>query len=162
MGYKYAFQEFNKETMARACGSNLKISLKKTVETAKVLKGKKVSTAINFLEKVIELKAVVPYKRYKAEVGHKRGKGIDTGGFPTLVAKEILSLIKSAQKNASEAEINGELYVLSVSARKGTSRYHPSRYSGRSMKSTSLEVIIGLKEKKVVKPELVKSEVAKK
>lgn len=159
MVYKYSFQEFNKETMARASGTNLKISLKKTVETAREIQGKKVSTVIDFLEKVQDLKAVVPYRKYRAEVAHKRGKGIDTGGFPTIVAKELLVLIKSAQKNAIEAEISGDLFVLSVSGRKGNSRYHPGRHSGRSMKATNVEVIVGLKEKKATKKV---AEVAKK
>lgn len=153
MAYKYSYQNFDGETMARANGSNLTISLKKTVETAREVRGKKVSTAIDYLEKVIDTKAVVPYRRYRAEMGHKRGTGIDTGGFPVKVATEILRLLKSAQKNAADLELGENLYVLSVSGRKGASRYKPGRYSGRMAKSTSLEVVIGPKPKKEVKKE---------
>lgn len=148
MVYKYSFQEFDKQTMARSSGTNLKISLKKTVETATAIQGKKVSTVIDFLEKVTNLKAVVPYRKYRAEMAHKRGKGIDTGGYPVKVAEELLRLIKSAEKNASEQEISDTLYLLSVSSRKGSTRYHPGRYSGRSQKSTSVEIIVGVKTKK--------------
>jgi large subunit ribosomal protein L22 len=149
--YKYAYEAFNKETMAKACSINAKVSLKKSVELAKAVKTKKVKSAINYLERVKEQEAVVPYTRYNAEMAHKRGKGIDTGGYPIKVADEFLKLIKSAQKNAEESEISGELYVLSASARKGIARYHSGRYAGRSMKSTNIEIIIGLKEKKTVK-----------
>ncbi len=145
--YKYAFEAFDKQTMARACGSNLSISLKKTVEVAKTIRGKKVKNVISYLESVVEQKAVVPYRKYRAEMGHKKGAGIDTGGYPVTVAKELLKMIKSAQKNASEQEISGELYLLSLSARKGGARYHYGRYSGRKMKSTNVEVIVGVKEK---------------
>ena len=128
MTYNYAFQNFDKNTMARSHGANLTISLKKTVETAKELSGKKVSTAIDYLEKVADLKAVVPYRKYRGEMGHKRGKGIDNGGFPVKVSNEIVSLLKSAQKNADDLGLEGNLYVLSVSCRKGVSRYKPGRY----------------------------------
>jgi large subunit ribosomal protein L22 len=146
MANNYSFQNFNKEVMARASSQNVSISLKKTVETAREVRGKKVSSVINFLEKVTEQEAVVPYRKYRAEMAHRRGKGIDTGGFPVKVAQEILRLVKSAQKNATEQEIAGDLYLLAISATKGTNRYHAGRYSGRKMKSTNLEVVVGLKD----------------
>ena len=146
MTQKYAFEEINKETMAVASARNLMISMKKSVELAREVRGKRVKVAIDYLERVIEKKAVVPYRRYKQEVAHQRGKGIDTGGYPVNVAKEILRLLKSAQKNAQDKELGDNLYVVSVSARKGTSRYHPGRYMGRRMKSTNLEVVVGVRK----------------
>lgn len=146
MAYKYSFEGFNKETMARASSQNVAISLKKSVETAKALKGKKVSTAIDYLQKVIAQKAVVPYTRYNAEMGHKRGKGIMAGGFPVKVAEEFLRLVKGAEKNADNLEISGELVVINASVRKGTGRYHYGRYMGRKMKSTNVEVTVGIKQ----------------
>jgi large subunit ribosomal protein L22 len=101
------------------------------------------------LEGVINKETVVPYRRYRAEMAHKKGKGIDTGGFPVSVAKEVLRLLKSAQKNALEKELSEEnLYVISASARKGPSRYHYGRYSGRKMKSTNVEIVVGERDKK--------------
>ena len=144
--HKYSYQDYDKTNMARASGNNLKISLKKTVEVCKAIKGKKLKTALDFLEKVTNQEAVVPYTRYKREVAHKRGKGIDTGGYPKNVATELLKLIKSAQKNAQERELGDDLYVMSASCRKGISRYHNGRYLGRKMKSTNVEIIVGIKE----------------
>jgi large subunit ribosomal protein L22 len=148
MANNYSFQNFDKETMARSSGTNLKISLKKSVEVLKAIRGKKVSTVINYLNDVINQKAVVPYTRYNSEMPHKRGKGIYAGGYPVHVAKEVLVLVKNAQKNALEQEISGELYVISASARKGTQRYHFGRYSGRKMKSTNVEIIVGVRGNK--------------
>lgn len=160
MAYKYSYEAFNKETMARASSTNLQISLKKTVETANAVKGKKVVTAISYLEKVMDEKVPVPYKRYTMAIAHRPGKGISTGGYPVKVAKELIRLINAATKNAKEQEISGELYVLSVSGRKGTTRYHPGRYQGRVMKSTNLEVIVGTRS--VSKKAVQKKEVASK
>lgn len=165
MAYKYSYESFNKETMARASSTNQHISLKKTVETANAVKGKRVITAVAYLEKVMDEKVPVPYKRYTMGIAHRPGKGISTGGYPVNVAKEMIRLIKAAAKNASELEISGELYVISVSGRKGTTRYHPGRYQGRKMKSCNLEVIIGSRAKKETKKEVkkeTKKEVAKK
>ena len=96
------------------------------------------------------------------EMAHRRGKGIDTGGFPVNVAKEFLVLIKSAQSNAKEKELGEDLRVVSVSARKGTSRYHYGRYMGRKMKTSNVEVVLGVnKVVKAVKPTTKKSTIKK-
>ncbi len=146
MAYKYSFQNFDKETMARASATNLSISLKFSVETLKQIRGKKVSAAISFLKEVIAQKTPVPYNRYGAEMAHRRGKGISTGGFPVKVAEEVLKLVESAAKNASEQELGEKLYIISASARKGTTRYHYGRYSGRQMKSSNVEIVVGGKK----------------
>lgn len=156
MAYAYSFQNYDNSSMARSSGSNLSVSLKKSVEACKSIQGKKVTTAIDFLEKVINQKAVVAYTRYNQEMAHKRGKGISTGGYPVNVAKELLRLIKSAQKNAIDKELGENLVVLSASSRKGASRYHYGRYSGRKMKSTNLEIVVGQKTKKPVTKEVSK------
>lgn len=146
MAYHYSFQEFEKETMARSSAANLPISLKKTVETLNAIRGQKVSSAINYLERVSKEEAVVPYRRYNQEMAHKRGRGIATGGFPINVAKAVLKLLKSAQKNASEQEISGEIRIISASARKGSTRYHYGRYSGRKQKATNVEIVVGVRK----------------
>ena len=61
--------------MARASGNNLTISLKKTVEVCKAIKGKKLKTALDFLEKVTKQEAVVPYTRYKRGSSPQKRKG---------------------------------------------------------------------------------------
>jgi large subunit ribosomal protein L22 len=139
----YSFQNYNPETMARSSASNLSISLKKTVEIMHEIQGKKVSYVIAYLGNVTKLKLAVPYKRFKKEMPHR--KGMAAGGFPVNAATDILKLVKSAEKNAQERGITGELRVLSASARKGIARYHPGRYQGRKMKATHVEIIVGVK-----------------
>ncbi len=154
--YKYSYQG-DKSAVALSSGTSLTISLKKTVETAKAIKGKSVSYALHYLEEVTKEKKVVPYTRYKAEMGHKRGKGIDSGGFPVNVAKELLRLVKSAQSNAKEKELGDSLKIVSVSARKGPTRYIAGRYSGRKTKSTNVEIVLAAAAKKTVKAPTKKS-----
>ncbi len=146
MVYKYSYQGYDNQTMARASSQNVAISLKKSVEVAKSIKGKKVNDAIDYLEKVSEKTVAVPYTRYVAEMAHRKGKGISTGGYPLKAVAEFLRLIKSAQKNASEKEMSEDLVIISASVRKGTNRYHYGRYSGRKMKSTNVEIIVGAKK----------------
>ena len=151
MAYNYSYQGYDKETMARANNSNVHISMKKTVETARFIRGKKLSTAIKVIEGVIDQKVVVPYKKYRYETAHRRGKGIDTGGYPVNVARELLRLLKAVEKNASEKELGEKLYVISLSCRQGTGRYHNGRMMGRKMKSTNVEVVVGERKSPEVK-----------
>ena len=143
---KYAFENINKETMAKASSRNLSISTKKSVETCKFIRNKKVDSAIYALEMVLEKKMAIPYTRFFQESAHQKGRGIDNGGYPINVVKEVLRLLKAAKKNASEAEISGTLYVISASARQGPSRLKMGRYPGREAKNTHLEIIVGVKE----------------
>ncbi len=147
MAYKYAFQDYNKESMARGCRRNVKISLKKSVELARVLRGMKVECAEKYLGDIIRLKRPVPYKRYFQEMAHQRGKGVATGGFPVKAAKEFLRLLKSVVKNASEKNLGKDLKIISVSVRKGVRMWKPGRYLGRRSKSTHIEMVVGVVKK---------------
>lgn len=155
MGYTYAYENPKGEGLACAHATNLKISLKKTVETTKAIRGRRLSAAQSFLEEVIRKERAVPYTRFKAEVAHKKGKGIDTGEYPVNVAKEVLRLLQAVEKNASEKDLSGELRIEAISAREGTGRFHTGRYPGRNMKVTHLEVVVKemKKEKKSAKKE---------
>ena len=146
MAYNYAYQNFDKKNQARACSVAAQISLKKSVEVAKAICGKSLKQVIVYLENVVGEKQVVPYRKYRAEMAHKKGTGVDTGGYPVMVAKEFLRVIKAAEKNAKEQELGENLVLVSVSARKAQTRYHYGRHSGRQMKSTTLEVIVGVKK----------------
>ena len=145
MAIKYAEKLASTKEVGKAKGANLKISLKKSVETLSAIKGMKVDNAISFLEDVVEQKRPVPYKRFNREVPHKKGKGIAAGGYPVAVAKQILVLLRNAKKNAEELEISDTLYVISASARKGARRFHTGRNIGQMIKSTNVEIIVGPK-----------------
>ena len=142
MAYKYSFQEFDATSMARASTVNAKISMKKSVELARALVGKKVHVAQAFLENVMAQKQVVEYRRYNTEMPHRKGKGVMAGGYPVNVAEVFLKVLLNAKKNAENLNLGEELKVKSASSRKGASRYKMSRLSGRKMKATHVEIIL--------------------
>lgn len=151
MAYNYSFSTFDATTMARASAVNTKISMKKSCEVAREIQGKKLSVAIAFLERVVEQKQIVEYRRYNTEMPHKRGKGIMSGGYPVNVAKQFLLILHNAKKNAENLNLGEGLRIISCSARQGVSRYKQSRLLGRKMKSTNVEVIVAQIEEKAKK-----------
>jgi large subunit ribosomal protein L22 len=124
---------------------NLGISRKKSVEVCRFVRNKTTSSAKKMLERVIEKKQAVPYKRYVREIPHRKGK-MATGGYPLNVSKTILSLIKSAEANAQNKGMSSNLIIHHISAHKGESQPRYGRKSGRQAKRTHIKIIV--KEKK--------------
>jgi len=98
--WKYALQDYNPENMVRVVGNFLPISLKKSREIGRSIKGMKVKKAIDYLNQVIELKKPIPYKRYNMDTPHRKGKGFGPGRYPVKDSKEIIKLLNSAIKIA--------------------------------------------------------------
>ncbi len=97
---KYSKKELP-ETTAKAMCYEVHISPKHAVEICREIKGMRVSRAKEYMEDVIALKKAVPFKRYKRDVGHKKGlHKWDAGRYPKKAASEILLLIANAEKNA--------------------------------------------------------------
>ena len=82
---------------ARAVGANLPISTKVCYEIANAIRGRNVNKAIAFLERVVNMKEAVPYKRYNGDVGHKPGK-MAAGRYPIKAATHRFSNRKKVQK----------------------------------------------------------------
>lgn len=120
------------ETTAHAIGKELPISPKKSVEVCRAIKGMHVEKAKEYLEDVIRKKKVVPYRRYKKTVAHK--KGIGPGGYPVRVANEVLKVIEAAQANADYKGLDSEnMRIMAVSAHRGrTTEGTRPRARGRS------------------------------
>ena len=119
-------------TTSRALGTDLQISPKKAREVCKMLRGKNVDDAIDYLERVQDLTQPVPYTRYNKCVSHKRGVG--PGGYPVKVSAAIQKIIEQAQANAEYKGLDTDgLKIHTISAHKGTPiRNYQSRAHGRS------------------------------
>ena len=142
MTYKYCFDKYDKNIMCRTFAENSKISTKKSVEVLKRLKGKKIKTAISYIENVMNKKVAMPYTKYFQEMGHKPGKGISVGGYPVKVCEEVLRLLNNLLASVKEKNLEvDDVKILIASARQGNKRYHPGRYQGRKFKATNLEII---------------------
>lgn len=97
----YAEHELDPETTAMAMATELHISPKHAYELCRAIRGRKVDEAEEFLEKVLNRKVAVPFKRYKKKVAHRRGLiKWYAGRYPVKATSEILKLIRSAKSNA--------------------------------------------------------------
>jgi large subunit ribosomal protein L22 len=110
--------ELNPETTAKAMGYELHISRKHAREICKAINSMRTAKAKEFLERVVVLKQAVPYKRYKRNVGHKRGMA--AGRYPQKAAREFLKLLRNAESNARYKGLEPEnMRIAHISAKKG-------------------------------------------
>lgn len=138
----------NPEKTSKAYGKELSISPKKSYELCNAIRGMKVEKAKEYLQNVIALKQLVPFRRYNDEVAHKKGKRYGAGRHPQKVAKEILRVIENAQENAEFKGLDSEnMKILHIASHRGRiiKGYMP-RAQGRSTKwdeqTTNIEVIL--------------------
>ncbi|MBW2965390.1 50S ribosomal protein L22 [Candidatus Woesearchaeota archaeon] len=140
--YKYAFQNFNKELMARAIGRDMAISTKQAIEICNYLRHRKVAQAKMLLEGVKVKKQAVPFRRFTNGLGHKSGK-LAAGRYPVNAATAILKLIESAEANAQTKGLNtGELEIIHICAHKAHCPVHYGRNHGREFKRTHVEIVL--------------------
>lgn len=147
MGYTAAPEE---EDIAKAIGKEIPVSPKKSVEVCRALRGMNVEDAKELLEEVIEKKTIIPYRRYKKTISHKKG-GV-AGGYPVRVAKAILKVLEDAQSNAEMNELDPEtmrIEVIAASRGRRTEGFK-ARARGRSTKwdkeMVNIEVILRSEE----------------
>ncbi|MBN1544594.1 50S ribosomal protein L22 [Candidatus Woesearchaeota archaeon] len=141
-GYNYAFQNFNKELMARAVGRDLGISTKQSIEICNYLRHRKLDQAKRLLEEVIVKKRAIPFKRFTNGLGHRSGK-IASGRYPIKSCAAILKLLESAEANAQTKGLNtGELEIVHICSHRASQPVHYGRNYGREFKKTHVEVVV--------------------
>jgi len=141
MGNNYSFNDYNKETMARAIGRSMPISFKHGIEICNFIRGKNVNYAKEFLSEVIEEKQAVPFRRFNHHVGHK--KTMAAGRYPKKASKEILDLINSAEANAQFKGLStSNLTIKFIIANKATTTIRSGRKRSRRAKRTQVEIIV--------------------
>ncbi len=155
-------EAITKKDYAFASSKNLPISTKHSVEISKFLRYKRTTLAKSFLEDVIALKKPVPFRKFKRDIGHK--KGMAAGRFPQKAAKEFLHLIKSAEANALFKGLDSSnLKITTLIANKASVPFSGGR-KRQGTKRTHLEIALEgaidnkKKDKKEAKP---KSEATK-
>lgn len=144
---------------AKAIGRNLGISTKYAIEICAYLRGKKINKAKAILERVLEKKEAIPFKRFTDGVGHRPGN-LTSGRYPVKASKAVLELIKSAEANATNKGLAGELIIKELRANKAASPMRGGRQSRREIKRTHVYITVAEAKKKVVKAKTeAKSEV---
>ena len=141
MGKNYSFSSYSKESMARAVGKSLPISFKQSIEICNFIRNKDVGYAKNVLNRVIEKKTAIPFRRFNDNMGHK--KRIAAGRYPGKASREILSLISLVEANAQFKGMNSSnLVIAHINANKAATVMHYGRKRSRKAKRTNIEIVI--------------------
>ena len=144
------------ETTATATGRSLPISTRHSVEICNFIRGKTSEQGRNFLERVLEKKSAVPYKRYLHGVGHRSGK-MAAGRYPEKASLHILDILKSAESNAESKGLTAPFKIKDIIANQAPRSWHYGRQRRRKTKRTHVKIVLeelkSTKEKKVQKQE---------
>lgn len=141
MEYRYATDKYDKENMARVVGRSLPISIKFSVEVCSFIRNKSTSEAKEILQKVIEGRQAVPFKRFKKDLSHKRKIG--PGRYPQKIAKEVIKLLESVEANAQFKGMNtSDLCITHIAAHSASRPWHSGRQRRRKTKRTNVEIIV--------------------
>jgi len=147
MANKYAFEDM-KENMARAMMKDLDISTKVAIEVANFIRGRSVENAKMVLNRVLEYKQAVPYKRFPNGVGHRSGKGMAAGRYPQKASQYFIDLIEQAEANAQTKGLSSDLKIVHLAAQGAAKQWHYGRQRRREMKRTHIEIVVEEQEKK--------------
>ncbi len=144
MAYKYAFQKYDEKKMARGVGISLPISYKQAREICAYIKNKKVEMVKKSLNRVLDMKEAIPFKRFNMDVGHKPGN-MAAGRYPQNSTFEILKLVESVEKNAVNKGLGNELYVASACSHRAPANPRGGRTAGEAKRS-HVEIIVEERE----------------
>lgn len=101
------------EHSATAKSLDLSISTKHSIEISRSLRYKSTTLAKRILEDAINLKKAIPFRKFKKDMGHKRGMA--AGRYPQKAAREFMRLIKSVEANAQSKGLNvGNLKITKI------------------------------------------------
>jgi len=147
LGYSHKVPE--ERNVAKAMGKEIQASPKKCLEICREIRGKNLEAAKDYLQKVVEMKSAVPFKRHNKKVAHRRGlQKWDAGKYPQKAASKVLETLESAQANAEYMGMDVErLFIRHISAKRGRiQRGIRPRAFGRATPhntlTTNLEVIL--------------------
>lgn len=151
----------NVEKCAFARALNLPISTKVSYEIGNAIRGKSVEKVIAFLDRVMDQKEAVPFKRFNSDVGHKPGK-IGPGRYPIKSVEYFKKLVLSAKANAIDKGLNdAALKVVHVAANTGVGQWRHGRQRRRQMKATHLEIAVAEGSVVKAKPKVAKKDALK-
>ncbi len=147
----YSTEIINQEQTAKALLVNQPASRKYSVEIAREIRGKKVSSAEKRLQKILEKKEFLPLRRFNKKVAHRKGNAksnVKSGRYPQKTVKIFRSLLGLVKANADYKGLDSEnLLIEHIAASEGFSRVSyqsQGRIAGkrRKRKSTNLEIVV--------------------
>jgi len=97
----YTITGLDPEKTVKASGRDLSISHKAAREVCQMLKGMTLDQAKTHLNKVMQKKQPIPFRRHKKKAGHTHGlEKAYAGRYPTKTAQKILKVLEGAEANA--------------------------------------------------------------
>lgn len=156
------------ETAAKAQGSNLRVHFKNTHATAHAIRGMRLKQAQAFLQRVLDHKDAVPFRRAVGGVGrtaqakqHQHVSG-SLARWPKKSCQFLLDLLQNAAANANLKDLNADLLHIShiqVNAapkiRRRLYRAH-GRINPFMANPCHMEVVLSEVDAPVAKPSIVK------
>ncbi|KAJ3356234.1 ribosomal protein L22 [Allomyces macrogynus ATCC 38327] len=112
---RYSATPANSAKTAKARGSYLRVSFKKTREAAATISGMPLAKAVAFLNAVKEHKRAVPFRRFNGGVGRTAQANewnTTQARWPVKSAEFLLDLLKNAEANAKSKELETEKLVV--------------------------------------------------
>ena len=144
-------QQVHAKKTAHAIMKNKPVSLKYVLEIIRQIKGKRVDKAIDYLERVVDMKDHVPLRVYHGKVAHRKGQAqgyVKAGRYPIRTANAIIEILESVKANADFKGLDSDnLIIIHMFASQGYARigYQAmGRISGkrREHKSCHIEVVV--------------------
>ena len=146
--FGYSLKEYDPLIHVRSSRREVDVSPKAATEVCAFVKGKTLPEAKRLLEEVIAKKRVVPFRKYKKDLGHKSGlEKFYAGRYPVKAAKEVLVALENLEANAEFKGFDTDnLVIVHAAAHRGrVVRSHVPRAFGRSSPSfntlTHIEVV---------------------
>ena len=118
----YSVTGLDPDRTVKCAGRELRISPKASVELCRTIRGMKLPEAKKLLERVIEKKQAVAYRRYKKEVPHKRqlAEPFYAGRFPQKAAGRLLHLLEELEASAEYRNLDVErLRIIHAASQRG-------------------------------------------
>ena len=137
----YSFNSYEKDSMAKASGRELRISQKAAREICRHIRHMGLNQAKAFLERVVTKEQAVPYRRHRKEVSHKAGlQGWYAGRYPVKAAQQVINILNDLEANAEAKGLDTErLRIIHAAAYKGRilKRFFPRAF-GRSSPNSEI------------------------
>ena len=117
----YSITGLDPDRTVKCSGRDLRISPKASVEVCRTIRGMKLPDAKRLLERVVEMKQAIAYRRYHKEVPHRRqlNESFYAGRFPQKTAGKVYKLLEELEANAEYRNLNTDrLKIIHAAAQR--------------------------------------------
>mmetsp|Transcript_4362 Transcript_4362/g.7366 ORF Transcript_4362/g.7366 Transcript_4362/m.7366 type:complete len:182 (-) Transcript_4362:302-847(-) len=108
---KYSRQPAEPTKSAKCKVNDLRVHYKNTYETARACRGLYLLKAIEYMERTLEHKAIIPFRRYTGGPGRKamcKDFNHHNGRFPTKSINHVLALLRNLKSNSEAKQLDVE------------------------------------------------------